>query len=107
MKSLISVKDPIDPSDRRGVYLIPCSYDKPYIGKTGPSFNMRLDEHVVDIKHNCFRSYALSEHAYKTKHHIFLKDAKILAIKYHFFNRKFKEAIGIVRHPNNLNRDDG
>ena len=69
MNSLISVKDPIDPSDRRGVYLIPCSYDKPYIGKIGPSFNMRLDEHIVDIKNNCFRSHALAEHAYKTKHH--------------------------------------
>lgn len=32
--SLGSIKDPIDPKDMKGVYLIPCSCGTPYIGET-------------------------------------------------------------------------
>lgn len=50
-RSLRSVKDPIDPKDMKGVYLIPCSCGTPYIGETGRSINQRISEHAVDLKH--------------------------------------------------------
>jgi len=53
------------------------------------------------------RTSALAEHSFSSKHHIRLEDTKILAKEDHFFKRRIKEAIEILKHPNNLNRDNG
>ena len=45
-------KDSINPSLHRGVYSIPCTCGKQYIGETGRSFQIILKEHIADIKHN-------------------------------------------------------
>lgn len=37
-----SVKDPINPNLQKGVYVIPCSCGKEYIGETGRSLNIRI-----------------------------------------------------------------
>ena len=50
--SLGSVKDPIDPKDMKGVYVIPFFFETPYIGEIGRSIRQRIREHVADIKHN-------------------------------------------------------
>ena len=63
--SLRSVKDPINPSDGKGVYIIPYSCGTPYIGETGRSINQRICEHVVDLRHRRFRSSTLVDHAEK------------------------------------------
>jgi hypothetical protein len=105
--SLRSVKDSIDPIEHKGVYMIPCSCGKQYIGETGRSFRIRIQEHAADIKHNRTRPSALAEHSDKTKHHICIEETKILARIDHYHNRKFREAIEIEKQPNNLNRDDG
>jgi hypothetical protein len=36
-----------------------------------------------------------------------LEDTKILAKEDHFLKRQIREAIEIIKHPNNLNRDNG
>jgi hypothetical protein len=36
-----------------------------------------------------------------------LEDIKILAKEDHFLKRRIREAIEIIKHPNNLNRDNG
>lgn len=77
------------------------------MGETGRSVNIRIEEHAADIKHNQVCSSALAEHLDKTKHHICVDEAKILAKVDHHFNRKFREAIEIERRPDNSNRDDG
>ena len=40
--SLRLAKDPINPKDMKGVYLIPCSCGTPYNGETGHSINHRI-----------------------------------------------------------------
>jgi hypothetical protein len=105
--SLRSVKDSVDPIEHKGVYMIPCSCGKQYIGETGRSFRIRIQEHAADIKHNRTRPSALAEHSDKTKHHICIEETKILARIDHYHNRKFREAIEIEKQLNNLNRDDG
>ena len=105
--SLKSVKDPIDPRDGKGVYIIPCSCGTPYIGETGRSINQRICEHAADIKHRRSRSSALAEHAEKTNHHVCIEDAKVIDRIDHFHHRKLREAIEIEKRPVNLNRDDG
>ena len=39
---LDTAKDPIDKKLQKGVYEIPCSCDKRYIGETGRSINFRI-----------------------------------------------------------------
>ena len=102
-----SVKDPIDHRQFKGVYRIPCSCETNYIGETGRSFQTRLKEHRADLKNGCIRTSALAEHCAKTKHQIRLEDTKIIAKEDHYFKRKFREALEIIKLPNNLNRDGG
>ena len=47
------------------------------------------------------------EHVAKTKHQICLEDTIILTKEDHYFKRKFKEALEIIKLPHNLNRDGG
>lgn len=104
--SLRSVKDPIEPKDSKGVYLVPCSCGIPYIGETGRSIKQRINEHATNLRHNLSPSSVLAEHAKKSKHHVFTEESKVIAKVDHFHHRKFREAIEIERHARNLNKDD-
>lgn len=101
------MKDPIDPKDMKGVYLIPCSCGTPYIRETGRSIHQRINEHVADLRHGRTNPSALVEHAEKTKHYFCIEEAKVITKVTQFHHRKFREAIEIEKMPNNLNRDDG
>ena len=105
--SLRSVKDPVDPKNMKSVYIITCSYGTPYIGETHCSINQRIHEHGTDIKHGRTRSFALAKHADKSKHHICIQEAQVVARVSHFHHRKLREALEIEKRHNNLNRDDG
>ena len=59
-KLLRSVKDPVDPSLRKGVYLISCECGKTYIGETGRSIRTRVKEHSADIRLNRTHKSALA-----------------------------------------------
>ena len=91
--SLGSVKDPINPKDMKGVYMIPCSCGTPYIGETGRSIRQKIWEHATDIKHNRPRTSALVEHVEKSCHHVCIEDSKVVAKVDHFHHRKLREAI--------------
>lgn len=101
------VKDNINQNQRKGVYKINSSCGKIYIGETGRSFKTRIKEHCVDIKKKRSHTSALVEHSLLTKHQIYLEDTTIIAKEDHYFKRRFKEALEILRHPNNLNQDGG
>ena len=73
-KLLRSVKDPVDPSLRKGVYLIPCECGKTYIGKTRRSIRTRVKEHSVDICLNRTHKLDLAENSHDTKHPIKIED---------------------------------
>ena len=49
---LESIKDQIDPILHKGVYAIPFSCGKVYIGEIGRSMTVRFKEHVFDLKLN-------------------------------------------------------
>lgn len=105
--SLRSVKDPINPKDMKGVYIIPCSCETPYIGETGRSINQRISEHAADLRHMRTKSSALAEHVEKTNHHSCIEEASVIARVSQFHHRKFREALEIEKRSNNLNREDG
>lgn len=104
--SLRSVKDLVDPKNMKGVYVILCSCGTLYIGETGRSINQRIREHVADIKHGTTFSSALAEHADKSKNHICIEEAQVVAKVSHFHHFKLREALEIEKRPNNLNRVD-
>lgn len=104
--SLRFVKDLVDPKDMKGVYAILCSCGTPYIGETGHSINQRINEHLVDLKHGRAKSSALAKHAEKTKHHVCIEEARVIAKVAQFHHRKIREALEIEKRSNNLNRDD-
>lgn len=101
-----SVKDEVDKHQLKGVYKIDCSCGKRYIGETGRSLKTRLKEHGADIKNERSRTSALAEHSVKTKHHICLENASIIAREEQQQRRKIREALEIIKHPHNLNRDN-
>ena len=79
----------------------------PYIRELGQFFITRIWEHSVDIKHERVQKSTLGKHSSSTKHHIYLKTAKIVSKEENYFKMKLKETISISYHPIKLNRDDG
>lgn len=102
-----SVKDNLDHRQYNGVYKVECLCGRCFIGETCRSFQVRIKEHGADImnEHTC--TLALAEHSLTTKHHMCLGDTKILANEDHFFKRQIRESMEIIKHPNNLNRENG
>ena len=91
----------------KGVYIIPYSCGTPYIGETGRSINQRISEHAADLKHRRTKSSALAEHVERTKHHVCIEEAIVIARVSQFHHRKFREALEIEKRSSNLNREDG
>jgi hypothetical protein len=102
-----TTKDKSDPMLGPGVYQIPCSCGKSYIGQTGRTFKARLKEHIVDTTHNRISKSAIVEHSFKSKHLIFFDQTKILAPTPHYSSHLIREALEIEKHPNNFNHEDG
>ena len=104
---LDSAKDPIDPKIHKGVYLIPCSCGKVYIGETRRSMKIRFKEHSADLRLQRYQKSSLAEHSLKTSHHVYLENAKIVARVDHYGKIKVMESLDIELNPNNRNRDEG
>lgn len=103
---LESAKNLLDPKNHKGVYSIPCSCGKVYIGETRRSFGIRLKEHINDITRNRSEKSGLAEHACFSSHYIYMEQAKLVHKEDHYLKIRVKEAIEIERSSNNMNRDD-
>lgn len=101
-----SVKDPLPKLHTSGVYSIPCSCGKYYIGQTGRAIDTRKNEHRSDCRHKRITQSALAEHTLQTGHTINFDETKVLAKTQHGKSRYIREAIEIEKHPENINRDD-
>ena len=55
-----SLKDLIEPKAYKGVYSIPCSCDKLYIGETGRSMETIFKEHSTNLRHNRHKNSPLA-----------------------------------------------
>ena len=58
------------------------------------------------MKNERSRTSALAEHSSKTKHQVCLESASIIAKEEQRHKRKIREALEIIKHPHNLNRDN-
>jgi len=100
-------KDQKPPLSFAGVYKIPCSCRKVYIGETGKMVNIRMKEHQRDVRLKHITQSALSEHNIETGHQILFDKMTTIATTTSHFPRKYREAIKIQKHFDNLNRDNG
>jgi len=91
----------------KGVYKINCSCGKSYIGEIGCSLQTRLKEHGANIMNGRSCTSALAEHSSKTKHHVYLENTSIFAREEQHHRQKIREAFEIIKHPQNLNKDNG
>jgi hypothetical protein len=89
-----------------GVYRIPCSCGKSYIGKTGRSLQACVKEHISNTTHNWISKSSIVEYS-NSKHLIFFDKTKIVASTPLYSSRLIREALEIKKHPNNFNREDG
>ena len=90
---LYKAKDIIDPKHKKGVYVIPCSYGRLYIGEVGCLVQVRLKEHCADIFHGRSKTSAIAEKYQDTNHHICMEDAKVIATEDHYNKICIREAI--------------
>ena len=93
--------------NQKGMYIIPCSCGKVYIGETGRSINICLEEHALDITRDRASKSALAEHSHNSSHHVCIENVKILTREEHYLKTWVKEAMEIDKWDNTLNRDDG
>ena len=101
-------KDTIPQELYEGVYRVPCSCGKAYIGETCHSLHVRMKEHQRATKNKQFQLSAIAEHAWSEPgHDICFDEKKLLAKECRYFPRQIREAIEIHKTPKNFNRDDG
>jgi len=53
-----------------GVYEIPCSCEKSYIGQTGRAIEVRIKEHEKDVDYRRTGKSAVAEHVEQKTHNI-------------------------------------
>lgn len=104
---LNSVKDPINPNLQKGVYAIPCSCGKQYIGEIGRSLNIIIKGHTTNLRRERTSKSALVENVHSSSHYICMEETKLVRKEDHYLKRIFKEAIEIEKRKNNFNRDNG
>ena len=106
-KMVDSAKDQVDPKNQKGVYIIPFSCGKVYVGETGRSINIHLKEHALDITRDRASKSSLAKHSHNSFDHVCIKNDKLLTMEEKYLKRQVKEAVEIDKRHNTLNLDDG
>ena len=100
-------KDRRDPLQAAGVYRIPCSCGKVYIGTTKRSINTRISEHKRNCRLGQTEKSAVAEHALLDgEHKIMFENTDVLSTTSHYSTRIHLEAIEIHKHTNNFNKKE-
>ncbi|XP_018577806.2 uncharacterized protein LOC108916090 [Anoplophora glabripennis] len=73
-----------------GVYSIPCSFGKVYIGQTGRHINTRLKEHKSHLKNNNWEKSAVAVHRADTGHTVDLSEANMVVRERRFWPQLYR-----------------
>ena len=106
---LVHPKDPVPASRRKGVvYSIPCAEcPRTYIGQTGRSLDLRLQEHRRALKNADVAASAVAEHLFEAGHRFDLSKASVIDSHPHTQTRCLLESWHIQHHQAPLNRERG
>jgi hypothetical protein len=103
---LPSAKDKLHQGLYEGIYQVPCSCGKSYIGETCRALDVRMKEHFRATKNGQHKLSAISEHAWTPGHDIKFDEAKVIVRENRYYPRLIREAIEITK-TDNFNRDEG
>lgn len=115
--SFTKLKDPTPKNKVEGVvYNIPCECGAVYIGETGKTLDIRLKQHMNDVKlvqtkiirdemdiDNIHGKTALVNHAIKNNHKFKFENTTVIDRETNMRRRRFKEACHIWHDKNNIN----
>ena len=105
---LVLAKDPLPREQQKGViYKTTCECGANYVGETGRPKNIRLKEHVADLKHGRGETSPLAEHWLQCKQTFDPSQATTLATERDWFRRVVREAIEIRECGASLNQGVG
>ena len=106
---LVHPKDPVPVSKRKGVvYSIPCAEcPRTYIGQTGRSLDLRLQEHRRALKNGDVTASAVAEHVFTAGHQVDLSKASVIDYHPHTQTRCLLESWHIQHQQAPLNRERG
>jgi predicted GIY-YIG superfamily endonuclease len=91
-----------------GVYKVPCECGLVYIGQTKKPVSGRLKQHKYHERTKNEKLSAIAQHALSDGNHQILYDqTEILDKQIKRWPRAISEAIEIIKHPRNFNREDG
>lgn len=94
-----SAKDARDPLASGGVYRIPCSCGRVYIGTTKRSAATRIKEHRCCCRLLQPEKSAMAEHILaNSSHEMIFEHTKILSSSLYYMTRLHREAIEIFKH---------
>ena len=96
---LYSHKDKTDNNLKPGVYRIPCTCGKVYIGETGRNLKLRQKEHNDCCAKCQVDKSALAKHAWELDHPIKWNNSELLVPVRNYFSRQIRESIEIFKNP--------
>ena len=82
-----------------------CGCGEVYVGQTGKSISCRLKEHERNIRFGQPEKSAVAEHALSLGHLLLWDQTKVIKNITAPKPRTFREALAIIKHPSNFNRD--
>ncbi len=95
---LYSHKDKTDNNLKPGVYRIPCTCGKVYIGETGRNLKLRQKEHNDCCAKCQVDKSALAKHAWELDHPIKWNNSELLVPVRNYFSRQIRESIEIFKN---------
>ena len=94
-----------------GVYMVPCSCGKKYVGETGATIKSRIQQHRKAVFENKSNDSALAEHDTECGGDILWDNVSVLSTESRFFRRSVRESLEIQRQGTvpgeGLNKDTG
>ena len=81
-----------------GVYLVPCSCGKKYVGETGTRIHTRLTQHQKATIEGRTKDSAISDHQQSCSGLISWDEAEQLSMEPNYYKRCCREALEIQRH---------
>ena len=95
---LYTHKDLTDTNLKPGIYRIPCTCGKVYIGETGRNLKIRQKEHKDCCRKCQLDKSALAKHSWENDHLVKWDESELLVPVKNYFSRQIRESVEIFKN---------